>query len=194
VPFVARRRAKSADPAPSRIPRLGSARATTGCGQDAARRHTVVFRLNLDTETVGQMDLPMPLCVTPDVTVRSVFGQLKESNRGSASVCRDGKLVGIFTERDALKLMAAGGDLDVTIESVMTPNPATIRVTDTVESAIARMSLGGYRRLIVIDPEGRPVGLLKAVAILHYLVQHFPKFVYTLPPNPNQRPQQREGA
>lgn len=154
----------------------------------------MVFQLRLDTETVGQMDLPMPLMVDPETTVRAVFGQLQEASRGSVSVCRDGKLVGIFTERDALTLMASQADLDVSIESVMTTNPATISARDTVEAAIAKMSLGGYRRLPVLDDEGRPIGLLKVSAILHYLVQHFPTFVYNLPPRPNQTSRQREGA
>ena len=80
------------------------------------------------------------------------------------------------------------------IETVMTRRPATICVTDTVEAAIAKMSLGGYRRLPVLDAEGRPIGLLKVSSILHYLVQHFPKFVYNLPPEPGQSCQDREGA
>jgi CBS domain-containing protein len=128
------------------------------------------------------------------MSVRDVFALLREQRRGSVCICQDGKLVGIFTERDALHLMADGRDLDVPICDVMTNQPATIAATDTVEAAIAKMSLGGYRRLPVLDAEGRPVGLLKAVAILHYLVQHFPKFVYNLPPHPDPAVQHREGA
>ena len=154
----------------------------------------MVFDLHLDTETVGHMDLPMPLCVKPDVAVREVFAQLKETNRGSVSVCRDDKLVGIFTERDAFSLMATGGALDVPVESVMTHQPASVLATDTIRSAIEKMSVGGYRRLPVLDDAGRPVGLLKVSAILHYLVEHFPAFVYNLPPRPKQAVQQREGA
>ncbi len=154
----------------------------------------MVFQLRLDTETVGHMDLPMPLCVSPETSVREVFGQLKTTGRGSVSICEGSKLIGIFTERDALHLMASGGEFDVPIEAVMTRNPATMLVTDTVEAAIAKMSLGGNRRLPVLDAEGHVVGLLKVSAILHYLVQHFPKFVYNLPPHPNQTMQHREGA
>jgi CBS domain-containing protein len=135
----------------------------------------VVFKLHLDTETVGQMDVPPPLCVEPNVTVRSVLEQLKQEMRGCVVICRD-------------------SDLDAPIESVMTRNPATIAATDTVEAAIAKMSQGGYRRLPVLDGEGHPVGLFKVSAILRYLVQHFPKFVYNLPPHPEHTTQDREGA
>ena len=154
----------------------------------------MVFDLHLETETVGHMDLPLPVCVEPDVSVREVFGQLKESQRGSVSVCRNGKLIGIFTERDALALMATGEDVDIPIESVMSHKPATILASETIRSAIEKMSIGGYRRLPVLDDNGCPVGLLKVSAILHYLVEHFPAFVYNLPPRPKQAVQQREGA
>ena len=154
----------------------------------------MVFDLHLDTETVGHLNLPMPLCIAPEVPVREVFRQLQETKRGSVSICRDGKLVGIFTERDALNLMALGGEMDVAIEKVMSSQPATVLATDTVRSAIEKMSGGGYRRLPVLDEEGRPVGLLKVSTILHYLVEHFPAFIYNLPPQPNQRVNQREGA
>jgi CBS domain-containing protein len=140
------------------------------------------------------MDLPMPLMVEPTASVREVFHLLKQCGRGSVCVCQDGRLVGIFTERDALTLLANAGDLDVPIETVMSKTPATISARDTVEAAIAKMSLGGYRRLPVLDDEGRPIGLLKVSAILHYLVQHFPTFVYNLPPRPNQTSRHREGA
>jgi CBS domain-containing protein len=154
----------------------------------------VVFQLHLDTETVGHIDTAMPLCVDPKLSTREVLELLKRQNRGCVCLCEGDKLVGIFTERDALHLMAEGADVDVPIESVMTRQPATIQSSDTVEAAIAKMSLGGYRRLPVLDAEGRPVGLLKVSAILHYLVQHFPKFVYNLPPEPGQTTQDREGA
>jgi CBS domain-containing protein len=154
----------------------------------------VPFQLHLSTETVSHIDTAVPLCVEPELSVREVLELLKTLNRGSVCICRDSELIGIFTERDALRVMAEGADMDVPIGSVMTAQPATIRATDTVEAAIAKMSLGGNRRLPVLDANGRPVGLLKATAILHYLVQHFPNFVYTLPPEPDKVMQHREGA
>jgi hypothetical protein len=69
-----------------------------------------------------------------------------------------------------------------------------VLASETVEAAIARMSLGGYRRLPVVDDQNRPVGLLKVSAILHYLVQHFPKYIYNLPPKSEHSTQHREGA
>ncbi len=152
------------------------------------------FHLNLDTETVNHAFPAEPLCVSPEMSLREVFLLLKKHNRGNVMVCRDERLVGIFTERDALRLMARGGDLDATIESVMIRKPVTLAAEQTVGEAITMMAEGGYRRLPIVDGEGKPVGELKADGILRFLVEHFPKVVYTLPPEPHHTTQEREGA
>jgi CBS domain-containing protein len=154
----------------------------------------VEFQLHLDTESVERTHPAEIVSVAPQATVREVLELLKEHQDGSVVVCRDEKLVGIFTERDALRLMAAEKNLDVPLEQVMTSDVVTISNTDTVKTAITKMSKGGYRRLPVIDLDGRPVGMLKVSSILHYLVQHVPNSVYNLPPSPHQTTQHREGA
>ena len=149
---------------------------------------------NLNTETVDHADPADPPCVEPTVAVREVLQLLKEHRTGCAVVCRDQVLVGIFTERDGLRLMADGADMDVPIEQVMVTRPVTLSASSTVGEAVAKMSSGGYRRMPLVDDDGRLVGLLKVSGILHYLVQHFPNVVYTLPPTPHHSTQQREGA
>jgi CBS domain-containing protein len=102
--------------------------------------------------------------------------------------------VGVFTERDALRLLADGTNLDSTVAETMTRNPVTIRKSDTVARAISLMSVGGFRRLPIIDEKGNIEGVLKVSGLLHYLVEHFPKVVYTLPPEPHHKVASREGA
>ena len=46
----------------------------------------------------------------------------------------------------------------------------------------------------LLDGTGRPVGVLSVKRIVHYLVEHFPRTIYTLPPEPNAFPQEAEGA
>ena len=151
------------------------------------------FQLNLTTETIQQTLFADPLCVVPETSLRDVLHVLKEQSRGCVLVCRDQRLVGIFTERDALSLMAHGADLQQPIEAVMIPDPVCVTSTTPVGEAIAKMAEGGYRRLPVVDAQHRPLGIVKVSGILHYLVEHFPKVVYTLPPTP-QVAQKREGA
>ncbi|MFV1968034.1 MAG: CBS domain-containing protein, partial [Pirellulaceae bacterium] len=114
--------------------------------------------------------------------------------RGSCQVCRDGILVGVFTERDALRLICRGDSLEVPLKQVMSSDPVVLSATDTVGDAIAKMSHGGFRHLPIVDLEGRPLGVLKVSGILHYMVEHFPNVVYNLPPAPHHATQHREGA
>lgn len=152
------------------------------------------IQLNLSTETVTQAHASAPVCVEPHLSVREVLQLLKQHRTGSVLICRDGAVVGIFTERDALRLMASHAVLDTPIESVMTADPKTLRADDTVANAITRMSAGGYRRLPIVDEQGRPQGLVKASGVMRYLVEHFPKTVYNQPPVAQTPTHDREGA
>ena len=127
-------------------------------------------------------------------SVRSVLRVLQAERTGVAMICDQQRLVGVFTERDALRLLADGTNLDTPVSEVMVRNPVTVRKTDTVGRAISLMSVGGFRRLPIVDESGNIEGVLKVSGLLHYLVEHFPKVVYTLPPEPHYKAAAREGA
>jgi predicted transcriptional regulator len=154
----------------------------------------VDFQLHLETETVEHCYPSKPLLAAPDDTVRTVLRLLQRERTGAAMICLEGRLLGIFTERDALRLLADGSSLDAPVSQFMARNPMTLRAGDTVAKAIGLMSTGGFRRLPIIDEGGKIVGVLKVSGILHYLVEHFPKVVYTLPPAPHHKSNSREGA
>lgn len=160
-----------------------------------ARLPAMDFQLDMETDTVIEASSPtQPVVVAPETTLREVLQQMREQNTGSVFVIRDGKLVGIYTERDALKLMANAGELDVPVYQVMIRDPITVQQNDKVADAVTRMSLGGYRRLPIVDENGQPTGAVKASGILRYMVDHFPQSIYTLPPEPNNASKEREGA
>lgn len=153
------------------------------------------FQLNLDSETVAHAHPAKPLVVEAQTSIRAVLELLRDRKRGAALVCSaEGALVGIWTERDAMRVLSAETDLDSAIEQVMVRDPVALSPSDTVGRAISLMASGGYRRLPIVDQQGRPTGVLNVAGILHYLVEHFPEVVYTLPPQPHQSTQEREGA
>jgi CBS domain-containing protein len=154
----------------------------------------VDIELNLTTETVDQASPVEPVCVPGELSLREAFQTMRRHHAGSLLICRDGVLAGIFTERDALRLMARGADLDLPLEKVMTRSPATISAEATVADAIRKMSSGGYRRLPIVDGKGHPVGIVRVSGIVHYLVQHFPKTIYNQPPVAYPATQHREGS
>ena len=152
------------------------------------------FQLNLNIETVGQCHPSEPLCLAPTTSMVEALRQMKERNQGAVLVCKDQSVVGIFTERDALKMLAAGASFDGPLERLMTPDPVVLRASDKVGKAITMMARGGYRRLPIVDDQGRATGMITVEGIIHYLAEHFPSTIYNLPPEPHYATQQREGA
>ena len=154
--------------------------------------------LSLSTDLVTQAYPDQPLAVSTETTVGEVL-ELMRAQRGSCVlICSDdadgGRLEGIFTERDALRWMAAGGDPETNIRLSMTRTPAILPATASVGAAIDLMSQRGLRHLPIVDEHGTPQGVVAVGGIVHYLVEHFPQAIYTLPPEPGKRYMQREGA
>lgn len=152
------------------------------------------FQLSLASEGVGSAYPDQPLATTVDATAADALKLLRAQRTGAVLICDDTRLIGIFTERDALRLMASGADMNVPIGDVMSSPPATIPASATVGDAIQTMAEGGYRHLPMVDTQGRPTGVLATHGIVHFLVDHFPETVYNLPPNPKSATKEREGA
>jgi CBS domain-containing protein len=167
---------------------------------------TVSF-LSLSTESVSTAYPDQPLFVTPTSTVGEVIELLRAQKTGSVLVCDggcgvdgtdDGKLLGIFTERDALKCMAAassGNDvMQQPVSAIMSTDITTLQADTSMGDVIKTMSDGGYRHLPIVDAGGQPTGMESVYGIVHYLVDHFPQTIYNLPPNPRSITSDREGA
>ncbi len=152
------------------------------------------FQLSLQSEGVGSAYPDQPLAASANENVGQVLQLLRAQRTGAVLICEGEKLVGILTDRDALKLMASGADLTVPVREVMSSEPATILSTATVGEAIRVMAEGGYRHLPIVDRDGKPTGMVAVHGIVHYLVDHFPETVYNLPPDPKAAPRAREGA
>jgi CBS domain-containing protein len=154
----------------------------------------VAADLNLEAAVAEAAADELPLIVEPTVAISEVLRLLQMQRSGSVLICRGETLLGIFTERDALKLMAARADLSRPIEAAMVPNPVSVRRTTSIGEAIRVMSRGGYRRLPIVDDNNRLVGVIKVSNIVSYFVEHFPQAVFNLPPQPNVVMPEREGA
>jgi CBS domain-containing protein len=94
-------------------------------------------------------------------SVREAAIRLRDRRIGAVLITRDGRLEGIFTERDMVtRVVAAGRDPDRTeLREVMTKNPDTIAPHATAMDALRRMNDGGYRHLPVVN-RGRIVGIV----------------------------------
>jgi CBS domain-containing protein len=150
---------------------------------------------NLRVECVDRLTLAPPHAIESDRSVRDAVAVMRANRFGYLLVCRNGTLTGIFTERDLLaKVLATGLPMSVPLAEVMTSNPVTVGPKDPIRVAVKRMEQGGYRHLPVVGEDGRPIGVLSAKQVVHYLVEHFPATIYNQPPDPAAVPAEAEGA
>jgi CBS domain-containing protein len=142
---------------------------------------------NLRRDTVELLDLRPAVCVRPTDSIDSAVRRMQSQRTGCLFVEEAGGLAGIFTERDLLaRVLANGVAATSAIKTVMTPNPAMVRRDDSIGSVLKKLRDGGYRHLPVLDNRGRLVGRLTVRELVHYMVEHFPKAVYNLPPKSDQ--------
>jgi signal-transduction protein with cAMP-binding, CBS, and nucleotidyltransferase domain len=96
------------------------------------------------------------LGVTPDTSANEVVNQMKQARLGCALVLDDGKLVGIFTERDLLsKLTGHAAQPPTTpVKQLMSADPEVLRESDSIAAALNKMSMGHYRHIPVQKSDG----------------------------------------
>lgn len=153
-----------------------------------------MLRRVLETSRVGQLTLKEVPLLKGNDPISEAAAQMRAQSHGSALICQDGRLTGVFTERDLLKCIASGKAMTSPVSSVMTANPQTVTPDDTLLSVIRHMDQGGYRRLPVTDAEGRPEGIVDVKTVVHFLVEHFPSAVYNQASHAQQTAKDREGA
>jgi CBS domain-containing protein len=99
------------------------------------------------------------LTVSAATPVGEAAKEMDERSVGAVLVLADGRLEGVFTERDVLRAVARGQVEGATVGDFMTPHPETIEPDDTTEHAAVLMIHGGFRHLPVVDG-GTVVGIL----------------------------------
>lgn len=105
--------------------------------------------------------------VDANSTVLDAARFMMEHNIGAVPVLREGQLAGIFSERDVMnRVVAAGRSPGQTrVSEVMTPNPRSVSVDDTVENCLFLMKEFGFRHLPITE-DGKLKGLVSLRDIL----------------------------
>lgn len=94
--------------------------------------------------------------VTSDTPALEAIVKMSAAHVGCALVIDEGKLLGIFTERDVLNKLTGKKALVPTtpVKELMSANPETLRETDSVATALSKMSIGRYRHIPVRKTDG----------------------------------------
>ena len=96
-----------------------------------------------------------PLIMPQTATVRSACEQMAERKAGSVLVTdASGRLVGIFTGRDAVRrVLAKGRGGDTKLAEAMTAKPVTMSPEKTAIDALRLMWDGGFRHVPLVHDE-----------------------------------------
>lgn len=99
--------------------------------------------------------------VREDITVEEAIEILFKKHIGSIVIIDDeGKPKGIFTERDAIRIVAQKTPLETSLKEVMTQNVVTIWEGASFSEARRCVISHGIRHLPVTDLKGKIVGML----------------------------------
>lgn len=91
---------------------------------------------------------------SPDASAREAIARMVAQGVGSIAVCDGARLVGIFTERDVLRLAAEGAPLDdVRLGDVMTTSLVTVSPDTGIVDAARLMGERRIRHLPIVEGE-----------------------------------------
>jgi CBS domain-containing protein len=156
---------------------IEGADACEACGQPLTESHlpvpaTAVERALL-TDRVKLFQGRQPLVVSPSMPVREVLRLLVDNKVGCVVVAEQGKIAGIFSERDALlKLGERAAELgEQPVSDFMTSKVESLPPSAKIAFAVHRMEQGGFRHVPVVNERGEATGIFSVRDILSYLTR-----------------------
>ena len=128
----------------------------------------MTVRAILDTKGHQIMSVP------PDAAMSKAIKLLSERRIGAVLVMNEGRIDGILSERDIVRVLGERGAavLEEPVSAVMTRKVVSCRPNDTVSAIMEMMTLGKFRHLPVLDGE-RVVGLISIGDVVKWRVQEY---------------------
>ena len=112
--------------------------------------------------------------VEPEAKLSAAIKILSERRIGAVLVMSKGRMEGILSERDIVRVLGERGAavLDEPVSSVMTRKVVSCRQNDTVAAIMEMMTMGKFRHLPVVD-EGMVVGLISIGDVVKWRVGEY---------------------
>ena len=142
----------------------GADLAASDVPQPAIEFRDTILGSHLDALGVGE-----PSVVDPALPVSDAVRRMHEAGTDCLLVCDGDRLVGIFTDRDAV-VKVAGKAATAAVRDVMTRDPVVLRPDDRLAVAIHKMAVGGFRHVPVVDAKGRPTAVVSAADVFRHIV------------------------
>jgi CBS domain-containing protein len=144
---------------------------------------------------IRELGPPAAVSVPDSATIREAIQVMLDRGIGAVLVEREGKTVGIFTERDVLRRVVLSGlDNGRRVSEVMTRDPECLELDDDAAFALNRMIVGGYRHIPLKDAAGNTVAMLSVRDVVGFIDSLLPERIRNLPPEPNLEARSPDGG
>jgi CBS domain-containing protein len=144
---------------------------------------------------IGELGPPVAVTVPDSATIRQAIQVMVDRRIGAVLVEREGRVVGIFTERDVLRRVALSSvDHSRPVSEVMTSEPEMLALDDDAAFALNRMIVGGYRHIPLNDEAGNTVRMLSVRDVVGFIDTLLPKRIRNLPPEPGLEARSPDGG
>ncbi len=157
-------------------------------GEVEIRRNADVGKAILETR-IADLRPQAAVSLPAEATVAKALEVMNKKKVGAVMVVkgRPRRLAGILTERDVMRLVATtrGGLGRLRLEKVMTRDPESLRLKDSLAYALNKMSVGRFRHVPLVDERNVPVAMLSIRNIIDFVVELIPEAVLNLPPEPD---------
>ncbi len=109
--------------------------------------------------------------VSPSATVKEAAMRMYEAGVGSVLIVdEEMRLLGIFTERDLVRIVATETPLDTPVSRVMTTRLVTASPDESLAMVASKMIEHGIRHIPVVDESGRLIGIVSIRDVLRHIV------------------------
>ncbi len=132
--------------------------------------------------------------LTPTSPLRDAIAALRTSPTGCVLAAHGPQLKGILTERDYLqRILLHERAPTTTLADVMTPDPLTLEIDETVAHAVELMVTRKVRHLPVTS-RGLVRGVIYGKDIIEFIAQQYPAEVMNLPPDSRPHIEVQDGG
>ncbi len=143
------------------------------CGADLGSSDIPQAAIDLQGGFLGQhldaLGVGEPTLIDATEPVSAAIRRMREEGVDCLLVMSGERLVGIFTERDAVLKVAGRKTEAFDVRDVMTEDPVVLRHDDPVAVAINKMAVGGFRHIPILDGD-RPIGVVGARDVFRHIL------------------------